>query len=344
MALLGSSQRNYLDGISPFAIEMAGLAVGSRLANLNSDGLYSGPITGKGEVWYVDSTVTSSGAGTSWATAFKTIAEAVAAATGGDTIKCSGSFSEGVTISATSCAGSTTGDGLILVGVGTAEKQCQWTKATGAASTCLTISGADYVTVMGFYFRPPAYSVSGVPAAILLSDAQHTRIIGNRFQGRTDSYKAIYSAAADSDNTIIANNVFIYLNTATHGGAIVGVSTGGFAYSGWQILNNWFSSCVTAIDLNLKCSRIEGNTIEEYGLAAAGGAVSAVLALGIDLTSTSGGGGGANTVTGNFLGGAYTSTLYKVNADVAGSDSWMGNRVTETATTAPYGLSMLNPA
>lgn len=38
MALLSTSQKNYLDGISPFAIEMAGLKVGTRLANINDDG------------------------------------------------------------------------------------------------------------------------------------------------------------------------------------------------------------------------------------------------------------------------------------------------------------------
>ena len=38
MALLTTSQKNYLDGISPFAIEMAGLRVGTRLAAFDSDG------------------------------------------------------------------------------------------------------------------------------------------------------------------------------------------------------------------------------------------------------------------------------------------------------------------
>lgn len=46
------------------------------------------------DVWHADSGVSSSGSGVSWETAFKTLAEAVAVAVEGDTIKCRGEFNE----------------------------------------------------------------------------------------------------------------------------------------------------------------------------------------------------------------------------------------------------------
>jgi len=65
--------------------------------------------------------------------------------------------------------------------------------------------------------------------------------------------------------------------------------------------------------------------------------------MGIDLRSTSGGGGGGNCVVGNYLDGAYTATLYKVNADVSGSDNWIGNYAI-AGTGAKYGVTFANPA
>lgn len=49
-------------------------------------------------VWYCDSSVGASGAGTSWDTAFATITEAVAAAAAGDLIRIKGEFDEGAAI------------------------------------------------------------------------------------------------------------------------------------------------------------------------------------------------------------------------------------------------------
>jgi len=48
--------------------------------------------------WYADSSVSVSGAGASWGTAFKTIAEAVTAASAGDVINIRGEFDEGAAI------------------------------------------------------------------------------------------------------------------------------------------------------------------------------------------------------------------------------------------------------
>lgn len=260
-----------------------------------------------GNVWFVDSVNgLAANGGTSWADALLTIAAAVALAAAGDTILIRGSFSEAVTVSLA---------GLSIVGVGNAQKQAQWTAAADAV--CLTISAA-YVRVENIYFKPPVYAASRATSAITLSGANHARIIRNRFQGQTGSQVAIYSPVCNSDNVRIEGNEFFYMNTATYGAAILGVEAGGLSYSAWIIKDNIFQSCVIAININGRVCQIEGNTIAVAGIAATG-AGGTVLALGIHLDGTSSYG---NQVHGNYLGGAYNATLYKVGAT---GDDWGGN-------------------
>jgi len=277
-------------------------------------------VSPKGRTWYVDSV---SGVdtydGKSWAKAFKTIAVAVDAASAGDTIAMKGSFSEEVTCSLA---------GVTFVGCGTRPRETQWTAA--ADEVCLTIS-ANYVKVQNIYFRPPAYSSSRATSAITLSGANYACITGCRFQGKTGSQAAIYSPVCNSDNVEISDCEFMYMNTATYGAAILGVEAGGLSYSGWKILNNIFSSCVTAININGRVCQVIGNTILEYGIAA-DSTLGAVLTLGIDLSGTS---SGANVVYLNQLGGTYSATLYKVGAS---GDQWYGNGIVTT------GYSAANPS
>ena len=263
-------------------------------------------IAPKGTIYFVDSVNgTATGDGLSWDTALSTIAAAVALAVAGDTILIKGSFDEAVTVAVA---------GLSIIGAGTTPKESQWTGDTD--EVCLTIT-AEHVLVLNIYFRPPVYS-AGTPAAIQLSGANHARIVGCQFQGRTGSHKAIYSAAATSDNVHIIGCEFRYMNTATHGVAILGVEAGGLSYSGWQIKDCLFHSCVTGINICGRVCEITGCTVLEYGINPAG-AVAAVLALGIDLSGTNSGG---NAVWGNQLGGTYGATLYKVGAS---GDQWGGN-------------------
>jgi hypothetical protein len=205
--------------------------------------------------------------------------------------------------------------GISIIGVGTGPQQATWTGAND--SVCLTIS-ANAVLVKNIKFTPPAYTASRATSAITLSGANYARIHNCRFQGKTGSQAAIYSPVCDSDNVEIADCEFQYMNTATYGAGILGVEAGGLSYSGWRILRNMFASCVTAININGRVCLVEGNTILEYGITAAG-AVDAVLALGIDLSGTSSGG---NAVWRNQLGGTYNATLYKVGAS---GDQWAGN-------------------
>ena len=260
-----------------------------------------------GTVYCVNSvTGVDTNPGKSWGTPLLTITAAAALAVAGDTILIKGSFTEAVTISVA---------GVSIIGAGTTPKQSQWTAAADAV--CLTLA-AEHCRVENIYFRPPAYAANRATSAITLSNAGHSRIIGNRFQGKTGSQIAIYSPVCNSDNVHIIGNEFYYLNTVTYGAAILGVEAGGLSYSGWRIERNVFNSCVIAIDINGRCCHILENVIATAGIAATG-AGGTVLALGIDLSGTSSYG---NQVHRNNLGGAYNATLYKIGAT---GDDWGGN-------------------
>jgi len=289
-----------------YAKMLAGMA--PEIGNVPSFQAALQEVAANGNVFYVDSVNghDTDNDGRSLDQAYKTIAVAVAAAAANDTIYIRGSFSEAVTVAV---------EGLRIIGIGTAPKQAQWTAANDAV--CLTIAAA-YVHVENIYFRPPAYTASRATSAITLSNAHHARIVGNRFHGRTGSQAAIYSPVCNSDNVWICGNEFFYLNTATYGAGIVGVEAGGLSYSGWMIADNVFQSCVTAININGRVCNVLRNIIAEAGINAAG-AGATVLALGIDLSGTSSYG---NQVHGNYLGGAYNATLYKIGAT---GDDWGGN-------------------
>ena len=264
--------------------------------------------------WYVNSSTGSdANDGKTWGTAFATIAAAVAAASAGDRIFILGTdFSEAVTVSLA---------GLAIIGVGTGPNMATWTAAADAI--CLTLAATDCV-VAGIKFRPPAYS-TGTPAAIELSSASYARILGNRFQGKTSSYMAIYSPVCNSDNVLIEGNEFLYMNniTTVYGSCILGVEAGGLSYSAWKIRNNDFNAPVEGININGRVCLIEGNHFRVNGINADGttGAVtgSAGSKKMIDLSGTNSYG---NHLHGNYLGGAYTSTLY---AKSASGDDWAGN-------------------
>jgi len=285
-----------------------GTHLGSRVQYLDPSGMYVGPAGGKGKCWFVDSTATSLGDGTAWDRPFLTITDAYAAAAAGDTIYISGSF---LTEAAITCSKA----GLSFVGVGNAQKQAQWSSATDTMT--LTIAAA-YVRVENIYFKPPTYT-AGIPASIALSGANYAQIIGNRFQGQTASWNAIYSAVCNSDNVTIAGNEFMYLNTATYGCAILGVEAGGLSYSGWKIVGNTFESCVKAVNINGRVCLIEGNHFATSGINAAGAGAAVAGAGYLDLSGTSSYG---NLVHGNYLGGTYNATLYVAGA---AGDDWAGN-------------------
>lgn len=283
---------NFPEGLSSFGIPLVG----------------SGyiPVT-KGTYWFVNGATGNDGStGLNMQAPLKTIGAANARALADDVILVfPGSYSEVVVASKA---------GLHFIGLGTSTNSVKWTSATDTISLSLTASNIE---VMGFKFTPPTFT-AGTPTAIQLGNAAYAHIHHNRFQGQTGSYNAIYSPVCNSDNVIIEYNDFEYMNTATNGAAILGVEAGGLSYSDWIIRGNKFSSCVTAVNINGRVCLIQGNHFGIEGVTAAG-SLGAVCTLALDLSGTS---SGANLVHGNYLGGTYSATLYKVGATV---DDWAGN-------------------
>lgn len=106
-------------------------------------------------VWHVDSSVSASGSGVSWETAFKTIAEAIAAASAGDTIKADGEFNE---------SGLELDKELTLVGQNTSNNQYTTMIYSDAATPLITIL-ANNCKIMNIGFAQQA-----AQAIILLGD------------------------------------------------------------------------------------------------------------------------------------------------------------------------------
>jgi len=300
-------------------------------ANLETLENIVGVLAPKGSVWYADSTVSATGDGTTWDTAFLTITEAVAAASAGDIVAIKGSFSEAVTCSLA---------GVRFIGVGTGPAEATWTNVSATNSTtdgwCLKI-GANGVWVENIKFRPPAYVSAGIPTAINLSTSSDYAEIHNcRFQGRAGSWNAIYGAAPVG-NVTIEGCEFLYMNTASHGKAIYMPAVAGSACSAWQIKRNIFNSCIVDIDIDGRSCLLEENVHFIVGLAADGTFASAVTVQAIDLSGTD---TGANVMTKCTLGGTYNLATYKPGAT---GDVWMGNYCSIVSTYAPNGLSVLVP-
>ena len=246
--------------------------------------------------------------GLSWAKPLATIAKAITLAIAGDRILIKGSFNESAVITAALV-------GVEIIGVGTGPNQAKWTSAADAY--CLTLN-AESCLVGNIKFSPPAYT-AGVPAAIKLGNASYARILGNRFQGKTGSFVAIYSPVCNSDNVEISDNEFIYMNNVTtvSGKCILGIAAGGLTYSAGKIKRNDFNAPRIGIELAARVSLIEGNHFRVNGLLANNtlGAVSAKLInLSGDLT-------GCNHIHGNYLGGTYGTGMYTP----ATNDDWAGN-------------------
>ena len=283
---------NYPNGLTSYGIPMVGTGVI--------------PVTNS-NYWFVDGTNGNDGnTGHGLKASLKTIKAANAQALANDVILVMpGTYTEAVVLSAI---------GLRILGLGTSVKSVQWTSATDTITASMT---ANFQEIGGFYFKPPTFT-AGTPTAIQFGNANYAYVHDNRFQGQTGSYNAIYSPVCNSDNVKIIGNNFEYMNTLTNGAAILGVEAGGLSYSNWQIKNNLFNSCVTEVNINGRVCLVQGNHFNINGITAAG-AGGAVCTLALDLSGTSSYG---NAVHGNYLGGAYSATLYKVGAS---GDDWAGN-------------------
>jgi hypothetical protein len=274
------------------------------------------------KTWYVDSTVTASGNGKSWAGAFKTMTEASLVATAGDTIYVyTGTYNTNQLAESVSFAVA----GLRIIGAGTNPDQAVW---TGLAGDALTIAAAADCLVANIRFRP----ASGYSGIKMTGASRFTQILGNRFQGTTGSVNGISGDGSQADVSIKGNE-FLYLNTASTGCAIKTV-TGTAESAGWIIDGNKFHSNTNHIKATLRQSFITNNEFAGAGLLANNSLAAPDKC--IDLTGST----GYNMVSKNTLGGAYTTALY-VGAT---GDCWNGNWANATATTAPNGITILAPA
>lgn len=265
------------------------------------------PVT-NGVYWFVDGTNGNDGNnGHSLAESCKTIAGAVNQAAINDIVLVlPGTYTEAVVVNDA---------GVRIIALGTAKKSVIWTSATDTITCSIT---AINVEIAGFYFKPPVYTANAGATSIQLGNAGQAYIHDNKFQGQTGSYNAIYSPICNSDNVRIENNDFEYMNTITYGAAILGVEAGGLSYSNWSIKGNKFNSCVTAVNINGRVCLAQGNHFGINGITALG-AGAAVTTLALDFSGTSSYG---NLVHGNYLGGTYSATLYKIGAS---GDDWAGN-------------------
>lgn len=146
-------------------------------------------------VWYCDSSVSASGAGTQWATAFKTISEAVTASSAGDIIYIRGEFSsvaEGATISLNK--------ELWIIGENTTSNQgCTMIYNGGAAAYPLITVSAHQCKIFNIYFSQIATQNS-----IEVGGFWKTHIKGCRF----DEAQIMINVPGDSPDTTIEDCFF----------------------------------------------------------------------------------------------------------------------------------------
>jgi len=260
------------------------------------------------QVWHVASAVTTTGTGKSWESPFKTIAEAIAAASDGDIILMIGTFTEALT----------SAKQLSFVNAGLTVNDCIWMESA-AGDTLLTLTGKKCL-FDGIRFRIPTTEGIGID----MTNSDYTVIKNCHFQGRSGSYYGIYNSGGSQLK--ILNNVFQYLNTATYGAAILGHDYATVCPSGWIMKGNLFHSNLKHVQLVMRQSLIEGNTFQEKGLDADN--VSSLTATHkLDLLTGSAL-GQLNTVTKNIMQGDYSITGgYKP----AVNDNWFGNISDDTA-------------
>ena len=288
-------------------------------------------ITPRGAIYFVDNSVTASGVGTSWTTAFKTITEAVAVAVAGDTIlirndgTTANQYNEAVTVAV---------KGLSIIGAGTTTNQALWT-APDTTAPCLTIAAATDCVVENIRFRPPVAN-----AAISLTGASNQAVIrGCRFQGKTGSLYGILTDGSQA-NVHILDNEFWYINTATGAYAIYG-QTYTSEPAGWIVEGNKFHSNLNHIVCRMRQSIVRNNTLAAAGLAADGSTSATLTVLGLDIHGAT---GGCNIVTRNDLAGLYHQAHYYGGTNDQWSGNYCADRSHATQVDATTGISIIAPA
>ena len=282
-------------------------------------------VSNGGTTYYVDSSKSVSGVGSTWDKAFITIAEAVAKslAMGGvyDTILVKGNETTEVSDYAESVTVTVAQVGLRIIGVGNSPEGVMWTVGT-AEGTILTVAAKDFY-VSGFRFRPNGATTG--KAIDLAVTALGSTIENCIFRSTTET--ALYGIYMESTADVtIRDNVFTSLATAIYGNASVKT-----VYRA-RILNNLFDDKVDDAGINIsgRACLIKGNnfTIDTTLL----------------ISTYKGGAGEMNIVTDNTL---PCATSYAVNCVGATNDSWLNNftnKISEGSETTAEGRTIANPA
>lgn len=284
-----------------------------------------------GNVWYVDGDVTTSGAGDAWDTAFKTIQEAVTAASAEDTIYVVAkthtdytgdpvSYAETIIIPyATS--------NLAIVGVSRGRTQGglpQIKKGSGSTALLTIRAPGCLIANMGFN------GVSSTGGGILLDDdyaakaAFGTTIVGCHFKNckchatNGSLGGGIYTTSAGNAwQVYIAGNKF-YKNVAD----IVLVGTSNTVPQDWVIEDNVFSGPAANVDANIltEGSGINGLVINNNIFPCDPALGSGSNAVSCDLTGSVGiysnnmhGHTGLTLGDGTVTGGVIPATMFMVN-------------------------------
>lgn len=288
-------------------------------------------IASPGNVWYVDGDVTTSGNGDSWDTAFKTIQEAVTAASAEDTIYIVAKTHTDYTGDPVSYAETViipyAASNLAIIGVSRGRTQGglpQIKIGAGAVAMFTVRAPGCLIANLGFN------GASSTGGGILLDDdytakaAFGTTIVGCHFKNckchatNGSLGGAIYtSAAGNCWQVLISGNTF-YKNVAD----IVLVGTSNTVPQDWVIEDNIFSGPAASVDANIltEGSGINGLVINNNIFPCDPALSSGSNAVSCDLTGSVGvysnnthGHAGLTLGDGSVTGGVIPATMFMVN-------------------------------
>ena len=282
-----------------------------------------------GKIWYVDAgqAVGSNGSGTSWQTAFQTMAEAFAVLASGDVIFVSGKVTEQLVTPVQVFD-------VRVIGIGPANRHADATPVGGNQATAQwappasgAVSGQASVRVLqqGWQFQNLLFTMeSSTAAGIELvrnaasgndeRDASHAHIYGCKFAGAGVGIRAgVAGLFTELVNHVRVEDCVFIDNTYAIRDAI--------GTSRWVIKGNEFQANTNHIVAMLGASFIYDNIFGAFTTDA------------IELP----GGAGSNIITKNYLSGTYSSAGGYTRSNA--NDEWAGN-----FNTLSGGITVSDPA
>jgi hypothetical protein len=286
-----------------------------------------------GAIWCVDPNVTTSGDGTSWITAFKTMAEAFAAIASGDTILVRGNVREQLT-TPTGVADVT------ILGVGTRPRHADTHPLNGEKATAtwrIPASGSTDNPLLilrnpGWRIENILFAAHSTNYALRLErtadedeteqDASHLSVIGCRFASGAGGINDTGGCA----DVLVENCLF----EALTGYCIRGVGNIGAGQGWWNVLGNHFTGFTNGVHAAFYNSVIKGNCFTDGGTPGTTVVLNTVNAL-----------HGNNFVVDNYF---QTATANFNDPDIVGNatDTW--NNVSIDGTANMIGREVGQPA